>query len=156
MEENKNIIRTENEKILSKDNSMIETIKNGLIAKNSENELNIKKIDLINNSLNKLSNISDNFTESQRIQADTHVIQNMIATEYNKDMEIIHKNFDKQDRMLDNVEKVIDRGLNDNDIEKIKAGLWAGANIANTNPVQDISNKLDRVFDDDDDEFLEI
>lgn len=115
-----------------------------------------KTIDATNNVVIAASKISSNLVESERIRSDTKTKLESIKSEHIKDMTIIHEKFDHQNRMLNNAEMVIDKGLEDNDIDKIALGLSAGANIANTNPVQEIQSKIDQAFDNDNDEFIEI
>ena len=42
----------------------------------------------------------------------------------------------------DNCEKLIDKGLEDNDLEKIKLGLGVMANTVTTSPLEDLKNSV--------------
>lgn len=103
------------------------------------------------------ASISKDIVESRRLKEQSMYNLKKLKSTHESDIKIIDKSFKKQDRMLDSAEKVIDKGIEDNDIEKIRLGLMAGANIANTNPVQDITNRITSKRDEEsNDDFIEI
>jgi len=130
-----------------KDNDKIENIK-----------LKEKTIDLAKNAMGTINNITNNIREIEQIKNKTAIRQAEIISDYEKDMRIIDKKFEHQDRELIKSDLLLNKGLEDNNLDMIKEALAHGAAIANTNPVKDITNKLNQKLKNDtnNDEFIEI
>jgi len=130
-----------------KDNDKIENIK-----------LKEKTIDLAKNAMGTINNITNNIREIEQIKNKTAIRQAEIISDYEKDMRIIDKKFEHQDRELIKSDLLLNKGLEDNNLDMIKEALAHGATIANTNPVKDITNKLNQKLKNDtnNDEFIEI
>lgn len=124
--------------------------------KTEDIKLNEKRIDLAKDAMGTLNNISNNIREIERIKNETAIRQAEIVSDYEKDMRIIDKKFEQQDKELIKSDLVLNKGLEDNNLDMIKAALAHGAHIANTNPVQDIQSKIDQALGDNNDEFIEI
>lgn len=105
-------------------------------------------------TLMTINTVSNNLVESQRIAAETTIRLKQIEEGHKTINNHIKNEYDKQKQTLNKASDVVDKGLESNDLDIIKAGLETMSNVANHNPVADLKRSLEtnieKSFDDDD------
>ncbi len=107
-------------------------------------------------SVNNLGNI---FLESQKISSQTILGLKKIEEDHKTINKSIDNEYIKQNQVLNTAANVVEDGLKNNDIDKIRLGLETMSGIANHNPMSDLKKALDKEINnnfDDDDFYIEI
>jgi len=106
--------------------------------------------------VNNVNNLGNVYLESQRINSNTITKLEDIAGKHKNNSKQIDAAYNKQNRGMDAADRVIDAGLQSDDINIIREGLAAMTGIANTNPLPELKNSLDNEIEKDfyDDDFI--
>ncbi|WP_405296662.1 hypothetical protein [Algibacter sp. Ld11] len=113
-----------------------------------------------NNLAQSVNGIKDTFIESQKIQAITEIELKKIQTNHQQVNRVITEEYGKQKQSMDKASDVVDAGLQDNDLDKIREGLNAMTNVANHNPMAELKKSMDKQLEEnlnkdlDDDDFM--
>ncbi|MCG8182710.1 hypothetical protein [Tenacibaculum piscium] len=147
------------------DSKNITRLKNGLAK--------VEKVNLdIQNTANQLSSLANNgqqfagilsgiqktHLESQKLKAQTDKELKRIDKQYDTINKHIDTEYSKQSRLMDQSERVIDKGLEEGNLDYVLGGLNSMVNVANHNPMADLKKTLDKQIEnfDDDDFTIEI
>lgn len=137
----------EREKIIQKGKETVEGF-NELISTTNNT------IGQVKNLTDSVNNIAGNFLESQKIQSETRLGLKKIEENHKTINKHIDTEYKKQSQTLNKAEDAIDKGLESDNIDLVKAGLETMSGVANHNPMVDLKNHLDsqvnKNFNDDD------
>lgn len=154
-----NKLKSNIDKTLNKGQEIATTTKEGVqsIVKVTDNIKNT--FGKTNNFVEKVTGLKDTFIESKKIAARTEVELNKIRSNHANVNRIISEEYGKQKQQMDKASDVVDKGLETNDINKIREGLSAMTSVANHNPMEKIKKELDEELErnlkqDFDDDFL--
>ncbi|NKI25395.1 hypothetical protein HCG49_02335 [Arenibacter sp. 6A1] len=128
--------------------------------KGQENQLKFQKAELVSKSLDKTADAANNILkyslESKKLASDTAIQFEKIKQNHYTINKNIDNEYEKQNRVIDTAEEVVQKGLEDNDFGLIKLGLEQMSGVANHNPMADLKNHLDNQIEKDfeDDDFI--
>lgn len=112
-----------------------------------------------NEVVTSVNNLGSIFLESQKISSQTTLGLKKIEEDHKTINKSIDNEYNKQNQVLNTAANVVEDGLKNNDIDKIRLGLETMSVIANHNPMSDLKNALDKEINnnfDDDDFYIEI
>ena len=146
--------------------SIDETIIKGneLLINSNESFYHISSsaISILNKSnevVTTVNNLGSIFLESQKISSQTTLGLKKIEEDHKTINNSITNEYNKQNQVLNTAANVVEDGLKNNDIDKIRLGLETMSVIANHNPMSNLKNALDKEINnnfDDDDFYIEI
>lgn len=163
---------------MDKDNLPIENGSANLPARNNENNKNtpeaqqrnfeLKRMEMENDryakakelqskALDTVNVLSNNRVASQKLESDARQIGIDNAKMFDTLNKTIDRKFDQQDRAMDNAEKALDKALDIWDKDVIMKSLDKLADVANTNPLNNVKENFEKkiTLDDfDDDDFM--
>ena len=118
-----------------------------------------KSSEVKNNLINSANNISNSVLESRKLEANTRIELEKIHSNHLTLNNHINKEYKKQKRAMNKASDVIDHGLEKDNLDIIALGLQSLTNVANTNPMANLFNKIEGELSkniDDDDFMIEI
>jgi hypothetical protein len=132
---------------LNKGKQAIDSVKTGIQSINEVSSGVKSVINTANDTLGLIKDLNNKSLESEKIAAQTKLGLAKIQANNQETNRQITEAYGKQKMQMDKAGSVVDAGLQDNDIEKIKAGLDSMTKTANTNPLASLKDELDKKMD---------
>lgn len=148
------------DRTLAKGKSVVDTAKQGAEALTNITSEIQNTLNSANNLAQSVSGIKESFIEAQKIQANTEIELKKIQNNHQQVNRVITEEYGKQKQSMDKASDVVDAGLQDNDLDKIRVGLGAMTNVANHNPIAELKKSMDKELEEnlnkdlDDDDFM--
>ncbi len=145
---------------IAKGKNVVDTAKEGAEVITNITSKVKNTLDSANNLAQSVKGIKDSYLESQKIQATTAIELKKIQNKHQIVNRIITEEYGKQKQIMDKASNVVDVGLQDNDLDKIREGLNAMTNVANRNPMAELKISIDMQLEEnlnkdlDDDDFI--
>lgn len=137
-------IQNKIDKTITKGENIVDSVKQGgevIIEINSEFQNTLNNA---NNLAQSVNGVKDSFIESKKIQASTEIKLKEIQSNHQKANRIITEEYGKQKQQMNKASDVVDAGLQQNDLEKIREGLNAMTSVANHNPMDQLKKSMDK------------